>query len=154
MELFAHTVGKEHPDTVEIEETALVRTLLVEEDGQGHVWLEEVDEELDLDVTLKDAGVRHHHHVHRGQCHRVEVVVRWNGDHECTYAPATTITMVEKWAFGPEVANLSPEQAAKHVLAEAGADHFLEGGAHVGSLVKPGSCRVVLDLLPRSRFQG
>ena len=61
---------------------------------------------------------------------------------------------MEKWAFGPEVANFSEEQAALHVLAEPGADHFLEGGVHIGSLVKPGSCKVILDLLPRSRFEG
>ncbi|MCU1463244.1 MAG: hypothetical protein JWO37_3319 [Acidimicrobiales bacterium] len=152
MELFTHGPGKEHPDRIEIEETALVRTVLVE--GDGYVWLEEVDEELDLDITLQAAGVRHHHHVHHGPCHRVEVVVRWNGNHEHVYAPSATIGKVEKWAFGPKVANFSPEQAAKHVLAEPGADHFLEVGVHVGSLVKPGSCTVTLDLLPRSRFEG
>ena len=28
-----------HPDVIEIEETALVRTLLFESDRDGHVWL-------------------------------------------------------------------------------------------------------------------
>jgi hypothetical protein len=59
-----------------------------------------------------------------------------------------------KWAFGPEVGKFSKEQAAEHVLAEPGADHFLEDGVHIGSLVKADSCSVVLDLLPRSRFAG
>jgi hypothetical protein len=154
MELFAHAPGNEHPEIIEIEATALVRELLVEEAADGRIWIEEADEEVDLDVTLEAAGIRHHHHVHRGRCRRVEVVVRFNGDHEHTYGPATTIKTVEKWAFGPKVADLSPEQAAKHVLAVPGADHFLEGGVHVGSLVIPGSCKVVLDLLPRSRFEG
>jgi len=154
MELFAHTPGKEHPEIIEIEATALVRDVLAGEDPGGHVWIEEVDEEVDLDITLEDAGIRHHHHVHRGRCHRIEVVVRFNGDHEHTYGPATTIKTVEKWAFGPKVADFSPEQAAKHVLAVPGADHFLDGGVHVGSLVIPGSCKVILDLLPRSRFEG
>lgn len=154
MELFSHSPGKEHPDIVEIDETALVRTLLVQGDGEEHVWLEEIDEEIDLDMTVGAAGIHHHHHVHRGPCRRVEVVVRWNGNHEHTYGPNVTVATVEKWAFGPKVANLSPEQAAKHVLAEPGADHFLEGGVHIGSLVKPGSCIVTLDLLPRLRFEG
>ena len=154
MELFTHSPGNEHPEIVEIEPTALVRELLVDGDGDGRVWIQDVDEEVDLDTTLKAAGIRHHHHIHRGHCHRVEVVVRFNGNHEHTYGPGTTIKIVEKWAFGPEVANLSPEQAAKHVLAEPGADHFLDAGVHIGSLVKPGSCTVVLDLLPRSRFEG
>jgi hypothetical protein len=155
MELFTHTPGNEHPELVEIDETAAVRELLLEDDPDGHIWIEEVDEEIDLDVTLKDAGIRHHHHVHRGHCHQVEITVRFNGtDFEHTYGPGTTIKTVEKWAFGPEAADLSPEEAAKHVLAVPGADHFLDVGVHVGSLVAPGSCKVTLDLLPRSRFEG
>jgi len=154
MELFTHGPGNEHPELIQIEETALIRTLLVGGDGDGHVWLEEVDEELDLDITLEAASVRHLHHVHRGLCHRVEVMVRWNGNHEHPYAPSATIGTVEKWAFGAEVAHFSPEQAATHVLAEPGADHFLDIGVHVGSLAEPGACRVTLDLLPRSRFAG
>jgi len=154
MELFIHTPGNEHPEITDIEDTALVRELLAEGDPDGHIWIEEVDEEIDLGISMEAAGIRQHHHVHRGPCHRVEVVVRFNGDHEHDYGPATTIGTVEKWAFGEKVADFSPEQAAKHVLAVPGADHFLEAGVHVGSLVIPGSCKVVLDLLPRSRFEG
>lgn len=155
MELFAHTPGNEHPEIIEIEATALVRELLVEDDPDGHIWIQEVDEEVDLDITLEAAGIRHQHHVHRGHCHEIEVVVRFNGTNfEHGYGPGTTIKTVEKWAFGPKAADLSPEEAAKHVLAVPGADHFLEGGVHVGSLVTPGSCKVTLDLFPRSRFEG
>jgi hypothetical protein len=153
MELFIHTPGNEHPAIVEVEETVVIRTLVAEGDGDDHIWLEETEEEVDLELTFAAAGIGHHHHVHKGRCRTVEVTVRWNGNHEQTYAPATTIATVEKWAFH-EVAHFSPEQAAQHVLAEPGADHFLAGGVHVGSLVKPGSCGVTLDLLPRSRFQG
>ena len=154
MELFTHTAGNESPEIIEIESVALVRELVVQGDADGHIWIEEAEEEIDLDITLEAAGIRHHHHVHRGHCRRIEVLVRFNGDHEHAYSPATTIKTVAKWAFGPEVADLSPEQAAKHVLAVPGADHFLEDGIHVGSLEIPGSCKVVLDLLPRSRFEG
>lgn len=154
MELFAHAAGNEHPELIEIQDTALVRELLAGQDPDGRVWIEEADEEVSLDITLEQAGIGHRHHVHRGRCRRVEVIVRFNGDHDRSYGPATTIKTIEKWAFGPEVGKFSPEQAAKHVLAVPGADHFLEGGVHVGSLVTPGSCRVVLDLLPRSRFEG
>lgn len=59
-----------------------------------------------------------------------------------------------RWASGPHAANLSPEQAAKHVLAVPGADHFLADSVHIGSLAQPGSCAVTLDLLPRERFEG
>jgi len=154
MELFIHTPGNEHPEIIEVQVTALVRELLAVSDPQGHIRIEEVNEEVDLDITVETAGLGHHHHVHRGHCHQVEVLLRFNGNHEHNFGPSTTIKTVEKWAFGPKVADLSPEQVAKHVLAIPGADHFLEGGVHIGSLVIPGSCEVVLDLLPRSRFAG
>jgi hypothetical protein len=154
VELFVHAAESEHPEIIEIQASAMVREILVVEEPDGHVWLEEADEEIDLDITVEAAGIGHRHHVHRGRCHQVEVTVRFNGPHERRYSPAATIATVEKWAFGHEVAGFSPEQAAKHVLALPGADHFLEDGVHVGSLVVPGSCKVVLDLLPRSRFAG
>lgn len=154
MELFLHTTDTEDPQIIEVEETAPARSLLVEDDPEGGVWIEEIDEEIDLDVTLASAGVHHRHHVHRGHCRHIEVVVRWNGDHRHGFGPSRTIKTVEKWAFGPEVANFSKEQAAKHVLAVPGADHFLDPGVHIGSLTKPGECSVMLDLLPRSRFEG
>ncbi len=153
LELFLHGAGNEHPVIVEVAETDIIRTLVVEGDEHGHIWVEEVEEEVDLDLTFASAGIGHHHHVHKGRCHRVEVTVRWNGNHEHIYAPATTIATVEQWAFH-KVAHFSPEQAAQHVLAEPGAKHFLARGVHVGSLLKPGSCAVTLDLLPRSRFEG
>jgi hypothetical protein len=154
MELFLHTSDSEDPEIIEIEAIASVRSLLVDDDPDGGVWIEEVDEEIDLDLTLEVAGIHHRRHVHRGRCRHVKVIVRWNGHHEHSFGPSRTIKTVEKWAFGPEVANFSKEQAAKHVLAVPGADHFLDPGVHIGSLTNPGECSVTLDLLPRSRFEG
>jgi hypothetical protein len=154
MELFIHTAGKEDPDVVEVEETSLVRELLTSEDD-GRIWIEEVDEEVALDTTFAEAGIRQHHHVHRGRCARVEVVVRYNGENFThTFGPGATIKKVEKWAFGNKAGALSPDQAAKHVLALPGADHFLAATVHVGSLVTAGACQATLDLLPRDRFEG
>lgn len=154
MELFVHSADNEHPEVIEVEVTTLVRTLLLEEDAEGRIWLEEIDEEIDLDVTLEVAGIGHHHHVHRGHCHRVDVAIRFNDQRfEHHFGPAQTIATVKKWAFGPHAANLSAEQAAKHVLAVPGADHFLDDDVHIGSLTKE-SCAVKLDALPRARFAG
>ncbi|MCW2690809.1 MAG: hypothetical protein JWR37_5699 [Mycobacterium sp.] len=154
MELFVHTAGKEDPDVVVVEETLVVRELLAE-DAAGRIWVEEIDEEVDLDISLAAAGIGHHHHVHRGHCPRVEVIVRFNGEtFTDTFGPGATIKKVEKWAFGGKAADLAADQAAKHVLALPGADHFLAANVHVGSLVTTGSCQVTLDLLPRDRFEG
>ncbi len=155
MELFVHTAGNEDPDVVEVEDTALVRKLLVGDGADGRIWAEGIDEDISLEITLAEAGIRHRHHVHRGRCARIEVVVRFNGEtFTSTFGPGTPIKFIEKWAFGDKAADLSPDQAAKHVLALPGADHFLAATVHVGSLVTAGSCQVALDLLPRDRFEG
>jgi hypothetical protein len=155
MELFLHTPGREHPELIEIEATAVVRELLVDTEPDGSVWIEEVDDVVDRDMTLEEAGIRHRHHIHRGRCHRVEVLVRFNGPRkEHHYGPGTTIKTVYQWASGLHGFALSPDQAAKHVLAVPGADTFLESGVHIGSLVSAESCEVILDLLPRDRFAG
>lgn len=154
IELFVHSPGAEDPALVTIGVTERVRVLLAEDEPAGMVWIEEVDEELDLDLTFEEAGIRHRHNVHRGHCPRVDVVVRFNGEFTRDFGPGTTIKTVYHWVSGPNGANLSPEQAAKHVLAVPGADHFLADTVHIGSLVLPGSCAVTLDLLPRERFEG
>ncbi len=156
MELFLHTEGGEDPKIVVVEATAAVRTLLLPNNSDHGVWIEEVDEAIDLDLTFEAAGIHHHHHVHRGRCPRVKVVVRFNiRDFTHEYGPGTTIKTVYHWASGDEAANLSPEQRAKYVLAVPGADHFLADGVHIGSLlVADGTCEVTLNLLPRDSFAG
>jgi len=117
MDLFQHTEGGEDPEIVVVEATAAVRTLLLPANPDHGVWIEDVDEEIDLDLTFEAAGIHHHHHVHRGRCRRVKVVIQFNADdftHE--YGPGTTIKKVYHWASGDKAANLSPEQRAKYVL--------------------------------------
>lgn len=156
MELFQHVEGGEDPELVEVVETEKVRTLLLETEPGHGVWVEEIDEEIDLELTFEEAGIHHRHHVHRGRCRRVKVVVQFNAvDFTHEYAPGSTIRTVYHWASGDKAANLSPEQKAKHVLALPGADHFLGDGVHVGSLLTLGGpCEVTLDLLPRDSFGG
>ena len=139
MELFIHTPGNEHPEIIEIEATALVRDLLVESDPDGHVWLEEVDEEINLDITLR--GGRHPApppcapgplppgRGRRPVQRQPRARLRPGHDHQ---------DRREVGVRRPRSANFSPEQAAKHVLAVPGADHFLEDGVHIGSLVTAG----------------
>jgi hypothetical protein len=156
MELFQHTEGGEDPEVVIVEATAKVRTLLRENEPAHGVWIEEVDEEVDLDLTFEEAGIHHRHHVHRGRCRRVKVVVQFNADDFTNeYGPGTTIKTVYHWASGDKAAKLSPEQKAKYVLAVPGADHYLADGVHLASLLAPGGpCEVTLNLLPRDSFAG
>lgn len=156
MEIYVHTAGSEEPELIEIDGTARVRELLVIGQGQGAelVMIEAVAEPIDLDITIEEAGIRHRDHVHRGRCRRVGVRVRYNGDKSHEFHPVTTIRKVFEWATGSDGFNLTPEQKAEHVLAVPGADHFLDWEVRIGSLVTAGSCDVVLDLAPKSRFEG
>jgi hypothetical protein len=156
MELFKHTEVGEDPDVVIVEATTTIRTLLLETELEHGVWIEEVDEEVDLNLTFEEAGIRHRHHVHQGRCRRVKVVVQFNADDfEHEYGPATTIKTIYHWASGDKAARLSPEQRAKYVLAVPDADHYLGDGVHIGSLVTAdGACEVTLNLLPRDSFAG
>jgi hypothetical protein len=158
MELYVHSEGNEDPDLVEVESSGTIRELVVVRegrDGQELIWAENGDEPLELDITFEAAGIAHRHHVHRGRCRRVRVLVRYGGDtrpHD--FPPSATVARVFDWACGPLGFNLTPEQRAKHVLAVPGADHALDPGVHIGSLVSAGSCEVVLDLAPKERFEG
>lgn len=154
MELFVHSEGGEDPKIIEVEATARVRTLVVDTDPDAKVWIEEIENEVDLDLTFEE-GIHHRHHVHRGRCRRIKVVVQFNSkDFTHEYGPNTTIKTVYHWSSGEKAADLSPEQRAKHVLAVPGADHFLADGVHIGSLVTPGTCDVTLDLMARDAFAG
>ncbi len=156
MQVYVHTAGKEDPELVEVPPTALVRELVVvDANGEELVWLEEVDQPLDVQLTLEAAGIRHRGHVHRGRCRKVTVSVRFNADSKAhAFSPANTVDRVLRWATGEHGFDLPPAEAAKHTLAVPGADHPLDPRVHIGSLVTPGSCDVKVDLLPKVRFEG
>lgn len=156
MEIYLYTAGNEDPELIEIDGTAAVRELLAVGDGRGAelVMIEEAAEPVELDITIEQAGIRHRHHVHRGRCRRVDVRVRYSRDITREFHPVATIRRVFDWATGPDGFNLTPEQRAEHVLALPGADHFLDWEVRIGSIVTPGTCDVVLDLAPKSRFEG
>jgi len=157
MEVYRHVEGKEDPELIEIEVTALVKELLVVHDGEdgNQIWIEEQDEAIELTITLEAAGIRHRHHVHHGRCRVVAVQVRFNNErHTREFRQLSTIKQVFDWATGPDAFRLSPEQKAKHVLALPNADHFLDWNVRVGSIVTAGTCDVIVDLLPKERFEG
>lgn len=156
MEVYVHTAGKEDPELVEVSTTALVRELVpVDANADALIWIEETEQPLDLGSTLESAGVRHRGHVHRGRCHKVDAKVRFNGVSKShVFSPATIVDRVLKWATGEGGFDLTPAEAAKHTLALPGADHPLDPRVHIGSLVTAGTCEVVLDLMPKVRFEG
>ena len=156
MEIYVHTTGKEDPELVEVAPSALVSELVAgEATGDSLVWIEGAGEPLEPGSTLEAAGVEHRGHLHRGRCRKVDVKVRFNGESKPhDFSPATVVNHVLKWATGETGFDLTPTEAAKHALAVPGADHPLDPRVHIGSLVTAGTCEVVLDLMPKVRFEG
>jgi len=155
MEIYVHSAGREDPELLEVPKTALVRELVAATGSSEFVWLQDADEPIDLDLTLEAAGVPHRGHVHRSACKGIDVRVRFNGAEKTRdFAPAATVETVLKWATGEHGFVLSAAEAAKHTLAQPGADHPLDPRVHIGSLVGTEACDLVLDLIPKVRFEG
>ena len=157
MEIYVHSAEREDPEVVEVAEVALVGEIVsgAEGDVAELVWIEGADEPLDLSVTFEGAGIRDRDHVHRGRCRKVDVHVRFNAVTKTyDFSPATRVERVLNWATGKDGFDLTSAEAAKHTLAVPGADHPLDSRVHVGSLVGSGACEVLLDLLPKARFEG
>ena len=55
------------------------------------------------------------------------------------------------WTQGFELAET---QIPKHGLMVPRSDHILDPDVHVGSLASDARCAVVLDLVPKERFEG
>ena len=155
MEIYVHSAGREDPELLEVPQTALVRELVAATASMEFVWLQNANEPIDLDLTLEAAGVPNRGHVHRSACKRIDVSVRFNGAEKARdFAPSATVETVLKWATGEQGFDLSAAEAAKHTLAQPGADHPLDPRVHIGSLVSTGTCDLVLDLIPKVRFEG
>ena len=154
MELFIHTPGNEDPEIIEVEAHGPGPQLLVEGDADGHIWIEEVDEEIDLDITFEDGrdpappprppgplppgrG--------RGPVQR-ELRARLRPRHDHQDGVEVGVR--------PRGRQLLRRAGGKHVLAEPGADHFLGRRRPHRLPGQAGIVQVTLDLLPRSRFAG
>jgi hypothetical protein len=152
MHLFVHTHGSDASTRIEIDTDGLVGELQV---GDGKVWVADSDEPLDVNLSVHDAGLRDHQHVHCGPCASIKVSVRFNGSTVAhSFRPAVSVATVLAWATGPNGFGLASDQVPKHTLIIVNADSTLAPGTHVGSLVPHGSCEVVVDLVPKVRFEG
>jgi hypothetical protein len=147
MQIFVHGPGGDAPEVIEVEETALVRELLVGRDGEL-VWIEEVDVPVEIDVTLVVAGIGPGHHVHRGRCREVDVWLIADGrDASRRFAPSATVARAVRW--GAEQLGLGPARDLEVTDQRTG--RVVSPGTHVGSLADAGGCTVALDLRPVRR---
>jgi hypothetical protein len=153
IELFVHRPTEERIEIREIKRTITVAEAVDLADGE-RVWLEETETEIDTTITVIEANLGHHGHVHVNRCHEVVTSVTYNGaTKERTFHPATRIERVFEWAVSKHGFNLTPADATEHVLQLTGTTIQPDVHDHIGSFVGE-HCSVSFGLVPKIRPQG
>jgi hypothetical protein len=152
-ELYVHRRSEKRIELITVTETMTVADAVGLEDGEC-VWAEESEEELKATITLIEAAIPHRGHVHVNRCRKVEVKVTYNGVSKAhTFAPSAKVARVRKWALSKHGFDLTPTDAADHVLVFAGTTVKPDLTDHVGSFVED-DCGVAFDLVPKPRTEG
>jgi hypothetical protein len=141
------------PETTLAEVFADLRTKLGFGEG-ALLFVEDAEEPCDLGVRLRDLGHGKSHKVHVHRCRHIAVSVTFNGKaKEHRFSPAATVARVKRWA-AEKAFEMSPEEAAEHVLQLSGTTERPSPGTHLGTLAKHPHCHVSFDLVPNERVNG
>jgi len=115
--------------------------------------VEDSDQQLDLDVRLNDAGIRHRHRLHCHRCREVGLTINFNGASKAhSFPPSKSMGSVKKWAdneFG-----LKGVDATEHALQLCRTNTRPDQDVHIGALVQYPHCQVCFDLVPKKRVEG
>ncbi len=143
-------------DTVEdIVKVAREHGLSAPEGSEVCVFVENTDVTLELDLKIDEAGLTTRSRVHIHRCKSVEVTVNYNQDQrKGLFSPSATVDWVKKWAVAKDQYDLSPVDAAEHVLKLCNAGDLPDGEVHIGTLVKFPDRTVCFDLVPKQRVEG
>ena len=130
--------------------------VLLLESEDGHLFLDDSEEPLDHDKTLKELGIKGHSHIHASHCKRVEVGVEYagKGPVEKTFPPTAKIKAVKDWAVALPEFGIEAVERPKFGLFIPGDKNPLSEAARIGSLAHKGECKVILELALRERWQG
>jgi hypothetical protein len=117
------------------------------------VWIEDSDEPLNPNISLKDSGIKARSHLHIHTCHQINVTVNFNGEAKShPFPPAKTIGTVKKWA--DHQFNLKDVDSTDYVLQVCNTADRPSEDTHLGSLTNPDDCSLCLDLVPKQRIEG
>lgn len=92
--------------------------------------------------------------LHQGRCQRVTVNVTFNGVTQSRdFPPVTRVAHVHQWATRTAF-DMSPRDAAEHVLELVGGDERPDPDTQIGTLTSGTLCAVAFDLVPFKRVEG
>jgi hypothetical protein len=162
IELFIQGEGVREVTLVRVPHDGIVRDILKSVSEQCgieareeniNVLIEDNDDEIPLDATLKEAGIRHRHRVHLHRCRRVEVSVNFKSvTKPQSFSTGTTIAKIKRWA--DDVFGLKGIDATEHALQICGTNERPDLDVHVGSIVQYPQCQICFDLVPKKRVEG
>lgn len=151
-EVYVHRPTEGRVELVSVIETMTVAEVVGIEEGE-HAWIEDMDEELQVTVTLAEVGIVQRGHIHVNRCRRVTGTVTYNGitkDRE--FAPSATLRRVRTWALD-DAFTITAQDAADLVLVLAGTTSVPDLSDHIGSFVE-GNCTAAFALIPKPRHAG
>ena len=143
-------------DTVaDIVKVAREHGLTTPGDAEVYVFVENTDVLLRSDVKIDEAGLALRSRVHIHRCKEVEVTVNYNQyQKKGFFPPSATVDWVKEWAVGKGQYDMSPVDAAEHVLKVCNSGDQPDGEVHIGTLVKFPDGTLCFDLVPKQRVEG
>ena len=125
------------------------------EDSEVCVFVENTDVPLKLNMEIDEAGLTSRSRVHIHRCKSVEVTINYNHDQKKGFfAPSAMVDRVKEWATGKDQYNLSPVDAAEHVLKVCNSGDQPDEEVHIGTLVKFTEGTLCFDLVAKQRVEG
>ena len=119
------------------------------------VFIENTDVSLELVLKIEEVGLNPRSRLHIHRCKEVEVTVNYNQDQQKKYfPPSATVEWVKEWAVGKDQYDISPVDAAEHVLKVCNSGEQPDGEVHIGTLVKFPDGTLCFDLVPKQRVEG
>lgn len=114
---------------------------------EGHLFLEDVEEPLDLAAVItNEKTIGRVHHVHRVR--QIAVTVFYQALHaEKRFSPSARVQRVLDWAVGPEGFKVDPAIAPEMELALHGQATSLPKNAHIGRYVRHPHHQLAFDLV-------
>ncbi len=125
------------------------------EDLEVCVFFENADVPLELDLKIDEVGLTARSRLHIHRCKSVEVTVNHNQDQrKGFFPPSATVAWVKEWAVGKDQYDMSPVDAAEHVLKVCTSGNQPDEEVHIGTLVKFPDGTLCFDLVPKQRVEG
>jgi hypothetical protein len=122
-------------------------------DQKPDVWLENLEEPLRPDSSLRSAGIKSRSRVHIHTCRQIHVTVNFNNQsYQHPFSPSATVGDVKAWAA--KKFNLQEVDVSEYALQICESSDRPTEDTQIGFFAEPGQCSACFDLVPKQRVEG